>query len=315
LKEEQGRYYVLLESKQELKALEKQKIAYKKACEYFGITHPVVQSHIAFIKSFFKGKMCYEDTFQEHCIDFLELIKPFKITKGFYICKMGLPFLTKSKQMIRTDGIMDFYDGFVSQRKYASFINPGILVYFYQTILYIKEIGQMIFVVIPEDREDILLFHTNPVKLLEYVFLRIKQTKPATSSYRKYKSQKKEFRFPDVCAITLKKRILSLAKLESNFDVLLEKLGQYQNLTSELPIQDPFYSKAIKLMTQDSIYDILENLFKTKIKTFNLRSKTKLEDFLFCLCHPKVSLLHTIFRYFFNHHIFLTSQEKMKKLV
>ena len=284
-----------MKSKQVIEALKKQRKTEKKAFEFFGITHPLVQTHIAFLKSFFKGKICLEDTLQDSCIDFLELIKPFKITKGFYICKLGLPFLTTSQQGIMNGGIIDFYDGFVSQRKYTSFINPGLLVYFYQTILYIQEIGQMVFIVIPEDKEDVILFHTDPVKLLEYVFSRMREANNEIVSYRKYKSQKKEFRFSDICIPSLRKRVISLINIEPNFDTLLHKLGQYQNITLN-PNEDPFFNQLKKLQAQEPIYEILEDLFKSKISVYNIRSKTKIEEFLFGLCHPKVTLLHTIFK-------------------
>jgi len=284
-------------------AEERRKATYKKACDHIGITHPLVQQHYKFIKSYFKEYVCSPYAFQQTCINSLELKKSHKITSGFYLLKLGQPFVPGfgTKQGYQTSDDIEFYDGFVSLRKYASFLNPGFLVYYYQTIIYLEEISQCIFVMIPEDREDLILFHSDPVKLLEFVFNKIREANKETTNYRKYKSQKKDNRFPDTSPLILRHKILSLYKLQSNFDVLLEDVGQAlglgQTLSGPVAVSEKkefFLSKSKKILADDHMSQTLKFLFKRKMDYYAMEKPVVFAEYFFGLSHPKGVCLHEI---------------------
>jgi len=210
----------------------------------------------------------------------------------------------------QTSSAIEFYDGFVTLRKYASFLNPGFLVYFYQTIIYLEEISQYVFVMVPEDHEELVLFHSSPVKLQEFIFNKIKEANKDTSMYRKYKSQKKDFRFPETSPLILRHKILSLYKLQSNFDVLLENMMQQviggggvvqatvpdaENAEkTEKDKKEIFSNKAKKILADDHMTQTLKTLFKKKVDYSDLPKQVNFAEFFFGLSHPKGVLLHEL---------------------
>ncbi len=297
-------------------AEERQKVKYKLACEHFGITHPLVQQHYKFIKAYYKEYVCSPYTFQQTCVDSLELKKSHKITKGFYLSRLGQPFIPgfHSRDEPQTSSAIEFYDGFVTLRKYASFLNPGFLVYYYQTIIYLEEISQYIFVMVPEDREELVLFHSSPVKLQEFIFDKIKEANKDTTRSRKYKSQKKDFRFPETSPLILRHKILSLYKLQSNFDVLLENMMQHvvgggekapaekipdaenteKTEKTEKDKKEIFFTKVKKILADDHMTQTLKAVFKKKVDYSDLSKKVNFAEFFFGLSHPKGVLLHEL---------------------
>lgn len=101
--------------------------------------------------------------------DYLELRKPYKISKNFYLMKIGMPYIkqnlkkTSSNVMEIDDneseeqgispeeGELCYNNGFVSLKLQKSCINAEMLVYYYQSVMYIKEVNQTVFIIIPAD--------------------------------------------------------------------------------------------------------------------------------------------------------------------
>jgi len=272
---------------------------YEKACEYFGLSHPVVQKHNKFLSHYLK-KIGFDSNTEkqmlDNYIDLLELRKPYKITRNFYICKIGSPFFTEPKESMVPAKHIDFYDGFVSFRQYASFLTPEVLVYFYQTVIYVKEIEQMVFAIVPEDNEDLVLFHTDPEKLMAFIFKKIELMTSQVKHFFKFKKQSKRYNFPSVYTALLKQKILNYYKADSNFDSLLEKLYDIGIGKQRLDSDTNLLGQATEIAINENLGEILQAIFNQKVRDWGLDIQMDLGEFFFGMKHPKVTALTNVAR-------------------
>lgn len=246
-----------------------------------GLVHPFVQQTNKFIASKL-GRELSENSLSEKYLDFLELTKPFKIIKTLFLYKIGKPYQVEKGAEIQ------FNDGFTSWRTYRSFLNQGLIVYFYQAVLYIEELKQTVYVIIPEDNEEMILFHTDIKKLFNFVLNLIMTKQKDIMHYVKYKKTSKASSFVTISNEVLKKDIYTLMTIEKDSDILLQKL--YSRFTESKKI-----SEFDRVFTENAFVDnaiaAADKIVKNALKNLNINKDLSLGDILFGLHHPKVAVM------------------------
>ena len=314
----------------------------------FGVAHPTVQANNKFIMQMLEKSNKHENIIQEKYIDYLELKKPFKIIKNFYIVKLGSPYyiqlesgvlntslnsnqtgdnqivssnfsssimeiqtqksnnssnymdieaseLTSNKEQVQFNKELQFNNGFASIRLMKSLINKGFLTYYYQSILYIKELNRIVYVIIPEDNEDLLLFHVDIGKLCSFTKKKIEMKQDNSNYYVKYKKQNKKYCFSMINHLFIIDKILILYKHESNFDMLLEKI--YDTIVEGKKYEKDVISKLYyNIFANDNTMELLEILFHNKLKEYQINVAMDIGDFFFGFKHPKIQTLLQIAR-------------------
>lgn len=274
--------------------------------ELFGFSCFLYQNHNEFLRSYLKNKsndLC--------CLDNLSLKKPFKLSNHFYLINLGQFYFTKQAESKNQKNVPEelngeaffqinnevlcFGDGFTSYRMYKSFLNQGLLVYYYQSKVFIKEIDLTFYVVLPEDgiehfhNNDLFFFHTNLNDLMSFIFQKIKDLQVNESYFREYRfMQNKKCLFPTVLPGII-------------YEKILKKCGPNVNLTTNM---EETFAKYFNLnnMTHslcDSLEPLINQFFDTQLKKNNL-PKMHLGDFFFGYNHPKINALAHLVRKYRN---------------
>lgn len=267
--------------------------------ELFGLNHSLYLNHNQFVTLFIGNK---ENNLS--FLDSLALEKPFKLSNHFYLINLGHFYFTKQNDLaiensngeailqFNNEEILTFGDGFCSYRMYKSFMNKGLLVYYYQTKVFIKEIDTTFYVLLPEDcldqfhNNDLFFFHTNLNELVEFVFKKMKEIQTNETVFRPYRfMQNKRCLFPTILPEILYEKILKK-----------NSIGNKRNLTLNL---EDTYVKLVGMtgMTPslcDSLEPLINQFFESQLKKLGL-PKMHLGDFFFGYNHPKVNaLVHLI---------------------
>lgn len=265
--------------------------------ELFGFSSFLYQNHNEFMRSYLKNKnndLC--------CLDNLSLKKPFKLSNHFYLINLGQFYFSKQEETKHqktvpeelngeaffqiNNEILCFGDGFTSYRMYKSFLNQGLLVYYYQSKVFIKEIDLTFYVVLPEDgiehfhNNDLFFFHTNLNDLMSFIFQKIKDLQISESYFREYRfMQNKKCLFPTVLPGIIYEKILkkcgSNINLKANMEETYAKYFTSNNMTHSLC---------------DSLEPLINQFFDSQLKKNNL-PKMHLGDFFFGYNNPKINAL------------------------
>ena len=248
----------------------------------FGVTHPLIEQTNRFIASMLKEDTSPKVVASKY-IDYLELREPFKIIKNFYIYKMGMPYsIEKSSEL-------QFNNGFASWRLYKSFLNKGVLVYFYQAILYLEQVKQTVYVIIPEDHEEMVLFHNDLGKLFRFISKLISEKQKDVMHFLKYKKSSKKNAFVNVSNDLLRRDILNLLMIEPDFDILLQKM--YERFGEQKKISDEYDKHFVDITSVESTIQVIESMVRKKLKELEINRDLSLGEILFGLFNPKTDLL------------------------
>jgi len=268
--------------------------------ELFGLNHSLYLNNNLFLLNYLKSK---ENN--QSFLSLLSLQKPFKLSSHFYLSSLGDIFFSKSlrnsfdknPENLKKNDIetMQFGNGFCTFRMYKSFINTGLLVYYYQYKLYIKEIDQVFYVILSEDsiaefhNSDLLLFHTNLSELMKNLLKKIQEKQKEETSFRAFRfmPNKKCF-FPTILPEIIYMKILK--KCSSNTP---------NTLNIDLNLQETFNKLQIQNTIGNTICESLEpfinQFFESQLKKYSI-AKMHLGDFFFGYNHPKIQALVKLFR-------------------
>lgn len=264
--------------------------------ELFGLNHSLYVNHNEFIGNFLKSG---EDL---SYIELLALEKPFKISSHFYLVNLGSHFFSKENlpnnnrikqenSLAETESAtLQFGNGFCSFRMYPSFLNPGILAYYYQLRIFVKEIGRTFYVVIPEDgvqhfhSNDLLLFHTSLNELMGMLFQKIQERQKGESEFRAFRFlENKKCLFPTILTDIIYEKILkshNSAEPEFNAGMRLQETFEKYNKIGQLNNN----------IVCDSLEPLITQFFESELNRLDL-PKMHLGDFFFGYNHPKIQAL------------------------
>lgn len=286
----------------------------------FGLDHFLVQSNHRFLKkvleedpseNFKQGKLPL--SINQPYLELLELRKPFKVSRNFYLLRLGRPTLVPGVFPSATASAIErgggntgkesifFNNGFASIHLHKSFLNPGVLVYFYQTLVYIPKIENAFFVIIPEDDERKIFFHTDLKTLYNMLFEQVKRVNEDIHDevYKPLGQWTKEKDFFSLSHEELRGRIIKIldnahATSARDFTTILEK-----SLLGDADLDDEGETFADYTRFQNNADDIARNVldhFKAKLIEYNLEH-ISFGEFLSGYKHPKLMALVDVSRY------------------
>lgn len=264
--------------------------------ELFGLNHSLFQNNNDFIRAYVKNK--------DNNISFLEMLtlqKPFKVSSHFYLINLGTFYFTKQPiQFQKGDKgeitlksneaeSLKFGNGFCTYRMYKSFLSPGILVYYYQYKVYIKEIDLTFYVILPEDgigdfhNNELFLFHTNLNDLMTLLFQKIQEKQKDELEFRPFRFlENKKCLFPTILNDIIYEKILKKYTSNHNeFNVDANLNDTFKKFTNSLGVNN---------MICDSLEPLINQFFESQLNKFDL-PKMHLGDFFFGYNHPKIQAL------------------------
>ena len=271
--------------------------------ELFGLNNSIYLNNNEFIKTYMKNK--------ENDLSFLytlSLQKPYKFSSHFYLANLGQFYFTKQQnysnkmnsnndipvkiKMDETDSLetLQFGNGFCTHRMYKSFINQGLLVYYYQQKVYIKEIDLTFYVILSEDgimdfhNNDLFLFHTSLNDLMTCLLQKIQEKQKDENDFRSFRFlQNKKSLFPTILPEIIYEKILKKYKSNNN-----------NNFNIDTSLQETFNKFLNHGIITNTICDSLEPLinqfYESQLSKYDL-PKMHLGDFFFGYNHPKIQAL------------------------
>lgn len=264
--------------------------------ELFGLSHVLYLNNNDFVKTYIKNK--------DNDLSFLETLSlqnPYKICSHFYLNNIGQYYFTKKNKLQKLVPInnedlkenedfenLQFGNRFCTFRMYKSFLNTGLLVYYYQFKVYVKEIDLTFYVVLPEDgvadfhNRDLLLFHTNLNELMSALFLKIQEKQKGENSFRPFRFlQNKKCLFPTILPDIIYDKILK--KYNNNsFDIERNLEETFKKFESEI--------NSIEKISCDSLEPLINQFFESLLSKYDL-PKMHLGDFFFGYNLPKIQAL------------------------
>ena len=263
--------------------------------ELFGFNQSLYQNHNDFIQFYLKNKN--NDSIN---LELLTLQKPFKISSHFYLVSLGTHYFTRQPPNIprtqktesiltETEETLKFGNGFCTFRMFKSFLNPGMLIFYYQSKIYVKEIDKTFYVMLPEDgiadfhNNDLLLFHTNLNDLITPLFHHIQEKQKDETEFRPYRFlENKNCLFPTILSDIIYEKILK--KCTSN----------QADLNLDLNLSETFFkfntTIGMNNLVCDSLEPLINQFFETQLNKYDL-PKMHLGDFFFGYNHPKIQAL------------------------